>query len=298
MSADDIPTEAWENSVTFPLAEEPEHTATIRVESKLYSRASLYSMLKMVSAAAVPVKVEYVFGCAVPPPIFVTVEDAAQCLAVPVKHVKSLILHGWLSPVHHQDHQRRTGKELTRALETDQWPGWELRIIWTELVALAEWCKRNRHIPTYDPPPDMRRWIGGHVEKGSYKVNKNRAGLTRQILRDAREADGSQGWVSLRTLHQMVQEIDPDAPYATVQNAVVLAKKKGYCRSREYRRADDPRMVMHDGERRHKVADDRFGDRGRAVLYQWIPEDERRERSWEKPLGTLENVLAGGEESA
>lgn len=273
--------DAWENLLEIPLADPPEHVATIRVAREVVGRRELYQVMRLVSQTAVPTTVQFVFtGAALTPPILVTVGDAAQALSISKAHMLRLIEAGWVTPIRHgEPDTTKPRKAWRQALTEGHWPGWDYRIFYSELVALAEYIKRNEHIPTDEPPPRLRRYHKHQkrveTEDGTLAVTKYTPNITDavyKLLRDDLPAGASSNELQDRINNWVTTGF---VPHATIRNALTMGHKRGWI-NRE--RLD--RSGMTDEERK------RYGERGAAVLWSWVPGAEWSEKTFEKPEGT------------
>lgn len=283
----ELPDEAWENSVQVPLSDPPEHVATIRVMDGSLSKDQVRAYIGMMSKAEGPVKVEIVFGTKLPPPLFVTVPEAAASLRVSEEHLLSLISLGWLKPIRYADERQRGARPVAKdALLNETWKGFERRVIWAELVALAEWIREEGIVPTFEPPPKMRRWkTRVRVEEDGFTRRSYRlsvTGLVKQLMSAAVDEDGEPLWLSINTIQDMVLKHQVDAGHAsyvkraTVASGVHFAMGKGLVERRNVERSEATQYELTQ-----------LGQRGPTALYRWIPEDVRLAASWMKPPASL-----------
>ena len=277
---------AWENAVDIPLSDPPEHVVTLRVAREVLGRRELYQIMHMVSGTAVPPTVQVVFtGASLPPPLLVTIGEAAEALSVSRKHVESLIVNGWLSPIRYAESGgRKPRAEWKKALASGHWPGWDYRILWTELVAMLSHAKETEHIPTDTPPPHLDKW---HRKEGTVvtedgrriktvKYHMNITDRAQEILRDdTKDETGAYRWVTVNQLQDMLNAwitTGRFVPYPTVRNALWKAHEKGWIEKRRLDRSKVPEELLKS-----------MPSRGPLVQYRWIPEDVRREESFEQP---------------
>lgn len=277
---------AWENSVELPLSDPPEHVATIRIAAELATRKTLYQVMAMVANTAVPTTVQFVFtGQTLPPPLLVTIGEAARALSITQTHLKKMITAGWLTPIYHAEHDQPR-VPWRKGLAEKSWPGWDYRIEWADLVGLMEKIKKNQHIPTDEPRPRIHRYK--RIERtftddeGTKKLpatySMDITARTQQMLRDeTRDENGEPAWVTVNEVQDAMNAWLRDGrfvPYNTVRNALWIAYKNGWVEKETLTRDG-----MTDAER------ERYGKRGPAVRWRWIPEERRREQSMEKPEG-------------
>lgn len=215
---DDLIEQANNNEVTFPVANTGygEHTATMRILREVDSLDLLRETLKGVALSTSPhVTVEVVFGSTVPPPLLVTVEQAANSLATTPAHVEQLIEYGWLTEISRRLNHRRPGR----------WSGWQTRILWSELVELVDWAREHQELPFYQAPEPK--------VNNTPKVKNERYGeistVTRKVLRDHGD------WILLGDLHRLVDEqIDwCEVSYKTVQAAMGPCVRSGVVERRD-----------------------------------------------------------------
>lgn len=203
MDDDDIPQEALDNSVSFPVADTGlgEAVCTLRIVQEIQGPEALTETLRAISmSAATYLKCEVVFGTAVPPPLLVTLEDVARSLALDHDEAKELALLGWLTPVHHRgvegDERAEQYVSVESMLDAGHWQGHEVRFRWAELVGLAQWIAEHRYIPTY-PAPARTRLV---------KAKKQTvAAAVRRVLQESKNKDGSPRFMSRRTILQHAQ---------------------------------------------------------------------------------------------
>jgi hypothetical protein len=224
----------------------------------------LISACQYLSRSRVPLTVNFNFDT--PPPMFVTVTQAARILSVGNQRIESMIRTGWLRAVHYSGDEdtakseppKRLKADLAVAQETGDWQGWLKRIPYDDLLAVRDYTLKHDHLPS--TKVNKPGGFAGRPKRDSKKRIKV-SEIAYQVVREAVDEEGRHQWMTLSDIHAAVEEIIHErrpsqrVVLQTVQSAIVgtgvkkdkfivRRKVKGWKRSTnsqmEYRWVADP----------------------------------------------------------